>query len=162
MVAPYNLPFESKIAMCELNEEAGHMCDGPSDDEIAGWELQRREEREKNFRIYHQFDIGNQDVYIERHAGSVDGKRAAVYCQFQCEAWFGVSAILSNLAVAALLCMFYGFRHRAVAVIDASTAIDMYSDREKACGELAAELLADVSLHRSGMREVMAKLFERA
>lgn len=148
--------------MCELSDDAGHVCDGPSDDEIAEWEEQTREQKDRIFRIHHRFDIGNQDVYVERHEGSVDGRRAAVYCQSQCEAWFGIDAILSNLAVGALLCMFYGFRHRAVAVFESATEIDMYSDREKACGELATELLADVSLHRTEMREVMAKLFERA
>lgn len=150
------------VTAADSNEESGHTHDEPSDDEIADWKKQSREEAERNYRIYHHYDIGNQDVYVERHEGAVDGKRAALYCQFQCEEWFGYDAILSNLAVGALLCMFYGFHHRAKAVIDAATDIDMYGDRERACGGLAFELLADESLHRPEMREVMAKLLERA
>ena len=61
--------------MCELSDDAGHVCDGPSDDEIAEWEEQTREQKDRIFRIYHQFDIGNQDVYVERHEGSVDGRQ---------------------------------------------------------------------------------------
>jgi hypothetical protein len=146
--------------MPETPEEVGNICDGPSDDEIAEWELQRLEEEARKFRIHHHYDIGNQDIYVVCREGVVDGKRAALYCQFQCEVWFGFDAMLSNLAVGALLCMFYGFRHTAVAVRESATEIDMYGDREKACGELYFELLADASLHRPEMREVMAKLFE--
>lgn len=149
------------VSAADSNEESGHTHDEPSEDEIAEWREQSHEEAARNFRIHHHYDIGNQDVYVERHEGVVDGKRAAIYCQFQCEEWFGHDAMLSNLGVGTLLCMFYGFRHRAVAVLESATEIDMYSDREKACGGLAFELLADPSLHRPGMREVMEKLVER-
>jgi hypothetical protein len=150
------------VVVSGVDDEVGHVVDEPSEEEIATWTEERREQEENNFRIHHHYDIGNQDVYIARHEGAVDAKRAAIYCQFQCEEWFGNDAILSNLAVGTLLCMFYGFRHRAVAVMDAATEIDMYSDREKACGTLASELLADTSLNRPEMRDVMARLFERA
>lgn len=147
--------------MLEQATDAVHDSHDFSDDEIAAFEEQRRKEAERNYRIHHHYDIGNQDVYVERRTGEIDGKRAALYCQFQCEEWFGYDAILSNLAVGALLCMFYGYRHRAVAVLESATEIDMYSDREKACGAPCSELLADTSLHRIGMRETMAMLVER-
>ena len=135
-----------------------------SDEEIAEFEAQIRRDRETNIRVTHFYDIGNQDVYVKRFDGTVDGKRAALYCQFQCESWFGSDAMLSNLAIAALLCMFYGYRHRAAdgPVSECSTTVDMYSDREVACGTTYLELLNDASLHRAGMREVMVTLFERA
>lgn len=115
---------------------------------------------ERTFRIRHDCDIGNQDVYVERRYGSVDGKRAALYCQFKCEEWLGPQNMLSNLAVAALLVMFYGYCHAAVASEGNYTDIDMYSDRENACGGLFYELMADASLHHEGMREALSLLAE--
>lgn len=147
--------------MLEQDTEVGHDVHDFSDREIAEFAEQRRKEADRNYRIHHHYDIGNQDVYVERRTGQIDGKRAALYCQFQCEEWFGYDAMLSNLAVGALLCMFYGYRHRAVAVLESATAIDMYSDREKACGAACIELLGDTSLHRIGLREAMAMLVER-
>lgn len=113
------------------------------------------------FRVRHDCDIGNQDVYVVREHGNVDAKRAALYCQFKCEEWLGHQFILSNLAVAAMLVMFYGYRHAAVAREGSYTDIDMYSDRENACEYgLTAELKADTSLHHDGMREAVALLAE--
>lgn len=113
------------------------------------------------FRIRHHYAIGNQDVYVERRHGDVDAKRAALYCQFKCEEWIGHQFMLSNLAVAAMLVMFYGYGHAAVESDGGFTDIDMYSDRENACENgLSSELKADASLHHEGMREAVARLAE--
>lgn len=127
------------------------------EDEI---ESERRVSAMTTFRIRHHYDIGDQKVFVERRSGDVDAKRAAVYCEFQCTEWFGPGFMLSNLAVAAMLVMFYGYRHTAVVSDGSYTDIDMYSEREKACGELYAELMADESLRRDGMREVMARCLD--
>ena len=147
--------------MLEQDSDLVHANHDFSDREIAEFGERRHKEAEKNYRIHHHYDIRNQDIYVEQREGAVDGQRAVLYCQFRCEEWFGYDAILSNLAVGALLCMFYGYRHRAVAVFESATAIDMYSDRETACGAPWSELLANTSLHRIGMREAMAMLVER-
>lgn len=108
------------------------------------------------YRISHRYDIGDQAVYINRREGDVDAKRAALYCQFMCEEWFGGGSILTNLGIAALLVAFYGFRHTASVPDEACTSIDMYSDREAACGDLYFELMKDESLRRDGLKEYMA------
>lgn len=113
-------------------------------------------ERDKRDRvcIRHHYDIGDQRVFLRRLTGDVDAKRAAVYLQFKCEEWFGVEKMLTNLGVAALLVTFYGFQHGPADTI--CTDVDMYSDRERACGAPHRELMADASLFREGLREAMA------
>jgi hypothetical protein len=109
-------------------------------------------------RITHHYDIGNQDVFVTRKDGDVDPLRAALYCQFKSEEWFDESSALTNLGIAALLVMHYGFR-QAAATEDCQT-IDMYREREAACGPRYGELMADVSLHRDGLRESMTNFFD--
>ena len=110
--------------------------------------------QESAVRITHHYDIGNQDVFVERRSGDVDAKRAAIYCQFKAEEWFNAHEF-SNLGIAAMLVAFYGFQHTRVCECP---TIDLYADREAACGSTYHELMADASLHREGMKEVM-KLF---
>ena len=155
-------PSHSCIGIDKADDSAGHAYDF-DDDDIAGFAEQTRGELAVNYRIHHHYDIGNQDIYVQRITGSIDGKRAALYCEFQCEAWFGNDSMLSNLAVGALLCMFYGFRHMAVAdsILEAATEIDMFHDHQRMAGTDYLELLADTTLHRPGMQDVMAMLFSR-
>lgn len=108
-------------------------------------------------RITHHYDIGNQDVFITRKTGDVNPLHAALYCQFMSEEWFGEGSSLTNLGIAAMLVMYYGFCHAAVTE-DCQT-IDMYSDREAACSPLYGVLMADTSLHRDGLRESMTNFF---
>lgn len=110
--------------------------------------------QENAVRITHHYDIGNQDVFVERSGGDVDPKRAAIYCQFKAEEWFSGRGF-SNFGIAAMLVAFYGFQHTRVCEC---ATIDLYADREAACGPTYYELMADTSLHREGMKEVM-KLF---
>lgn len=107
-------------------------------------------------RITHHYDKGNQDMYLSRKSGDVDPLRAALFCQFKCEEWHGQHNGLTNLGVAAMLVMHYGFRQEPVADHSLCRTIDMYVDREKACGPLYFELMADLSLNRDGLREHMA------
>jgi hypothetical protein len=103
--------------------------------------------------IEHFYDMGDQRIYIKRVSGDIAAKRAAIYCQFMCEEWFGSEKNLSNLGVASLLITFYGYRHHMVAP---GTKIDMYSDRAAFCGQQYYELLSDKTLHREKLREFMA------
>lgn len=104
-------------------------------------------------RITHHYDIGNQDVFVERRTGDVDPLRAALYCQFQSEEWFDESSALTNLGIAAMLVMHYGFRQAAAT--DDCQMIDMYSEREAACGPQRGALMAEISL-------CIAKVYARA
>jgi len=102
--------------------------------------------------IKHHYDIGDQRVFVERAVGAVDGRRAAVYLQFRCEAWFGEDKVLSNLGVAALLVAFYGFKHSASS--STCEVVDMHWDRERACAR-GADLATDAALARPGLRDAM-------
>lgn len=104
--------------------------------------------------IKHRYDIGDQRVFVRRVTGDVDPVRAAVYLQFLCEEFFEGDKMLSNLGVAALLIAYFGFQHTAATTL--CTEIDMYADREKMCGAECAALMADLTLHRDGLREAMA------
>lgn len=116
-------------------------------------------------RITHHYDVGDQDVFVTRRTGDVDPLRAALYCQFKSEEWFDEPSALTNLGIAAMLVMHYGFR-QAAAIIDDEfdnekcLTIDMYREREKACGSFYEELMRDVSLQREGLRESMANFFD--
>ena len=109
-------------------------------------------QRPRTFLIRHHYDIGDQGVTVEAPAG-FDARRAAIYIQFQAEEWFGEEALVTNLGVAAALVSFYGFKHAAKDPLGES--IDMYADREAMCGK-AAELMADGSLSRDGLRGFLA------
>jgi len=110
------------------------------------------------FRLSHHYDIGDQSIYIERKTGAVDAKRAAVYCVFMSEEWYGRERLISNLGIAACLCAFYGFRHAAVTPL--STRIDLYYDKERMCGPGYVEMMKDKSLNRDGLREFMAPFID--
>lgn len=111
------------------------------------------EERSQTFCIQHHYDIGDQRVYIRRYTGGVDAKRAAVYCQFKCEEWFGSAKMLTNLGVASLLVTFYGYQHTAS--MDGCNIIDMHVHREESCGDKYYELIADTTLFRDKLKEYM-------
>lgn len=128
-------------------EESTHfdsMCEGVEDELKA--------EGKKVFRITHHYDIGNQDVYVEHPTGAVDGRRVALYLWFKAWDWFGSAVLISNLGIAAVMVAFYGFRH--CATHPCSTTVDLYFDAEGFRGY--DELMSDPSLHREGLREVMA------
>jgi hypothetical protein len=111
-------------------------------------------------RITHHYDVGNQDVFVTRRSGDVDPLRAALYCQFKSEEWFDEPSALTNLGIAAMLVMHHGFRQAAATDDDDCQIIDMYREREAACGPRYDELMADASLHREGLRESMANFFD--
>ena len=102
--------------------------------------------------IKHFYDIGDQRIYVKRASGDTDAKRAALYCQFMCEEWFGPEKMLSNLGVASLLIAFYGYQHYCVA---SATTIDMHQDRTTFCGDNYTQLIGDVTLHRDRLCEFM-------
>ncbi|ODP35109.1 hypothetical protein [Pandoraea sp. ISTKB] len=104
------------------------------------------------YRITHHYDIGNQDVYVDDPSGKLDGKRVALYCWFKACEWFGMSALVSNLGIASALVALYGFRHNATHPF--ATTVDLYHDAE-GYGAYDA-LMNDPSLHRDGLRELLA------
>lgn len=107
-------------------------------------------------RIFHYYDIGDQDVYVrpKKDQEFVDPRKAAIYCQFRCEEWFGEEKILNNLGVAAILCMFYGYRFSPKAT-NLWLEIDMHHDRDAFCGQQFSLLMSDPSLQRNGLRDIM-------
>lgn len=143
-----------------LDEEGQELTDEMIADMVADCEEACRISAEKTYRIHHHYDIGNQTVFVERYEGGIDGKRAVLYCEFMCEEWFGPNMDMSNLAYAALLEMFYGFRHVASDYGDGFTDVDLYSDREKSIGD-SDKIKSDASLHRDGLREAMARFVHR-
>ena len=99
-------------------------------------------------------------VDIERELSAIRSRPYAhVYCiylylQFQAEAFYGESAMLSNLGIAALLIEHYGFQHwRATA---ACIFIDMYSEREHASyPQHYRALMENKELYREGLKSSM-------
>lgn len=138
---------EHGIAVSESSEEDDHF-----DAMLADAEIDLKAEGEKIYRITHHYDIGDQDVHVEHPTGEVDGKRVALYCWFKACEWFGMSVVVSNLGIATAMVSLYGFRHCAVHPF--STAVDLYHDVEGFKGY--DELMADASLHRDGLRELLA------
>ncbi|HGO6128507.1 TPA: hypothetical protein ACK3RK_007092 [Burkholderia cepacia] len=138
---------EHGIAVSESSEEDDHF-----DAILADAEIDLKAEGEKIYRITHHYDIGDQDVHVEHPTGEVDGKRVALYCWFKACEWFGMSVVVSNLGIATAMVSLYGFRHCAVHPF--STAVDLYHDAEGFKGY--DELMADPSLHRDALRELLA------
>lgn len=108
---------------------------------------------DKAIRVTHHYDIGNQDVFVERRTGDVDPVRAAIYCQFKAEEAAGDREVM-NLGIAAALVAFYGFVHCAECECP---TVDLYKDREAFCGQGHADLMADASLHREGLGEFLQR-----
>lgn len=106
----------------------------------------------ETFLIHHRYDIGDQGVTIKAPKG-LDARRAAIYMQFWAEEWFGVEKMVTNLGVAAALVALYGCKQCPRNKY--GEAINMHDDREAACGT-AKDLMADESLKREGLRELLA------
>lgn len=122
----------------------------PDAAETAELEASIARDMEATFCISHHYDLGDQKVFVERKTGNVDAKRAAVFCLFMAEEWFGPHFMASNLGIAACLCAFYGFQHTARTSM--ATELDLYYDRERMCGH-HVDLVEDTTLHRDGLRE---------
>lgn len=82
------------------------------------------------YKIHHHYDIGNRSVYIE---SKFDPTEYAVYLQFMAEDIYDDSICISNLAIANALVSLYGCQSGRESKF--AIPIDMYSDREKRCGE---------------------------
>lgn len=109
-------------------------------------------QRDEAYCITYFYGDGGAPVYIKRVTGNVDAKRAAMYCQFKCEEWFGHEKMLTNLGIASLLITFYGFQYHHGGPYN---EIDMYHDRSAFCGEKYNELMLDAALQREKLREYM-------
>lgn len=128
-----------------------HVVDGTDDhqegDELEEWTV---------YRIFHAMDLGDFSVFVSPKDGAPDTRRAALYCQFKAEAWFGDEVMLSNLGIASLLVQFYDHQPAPrVQGLRPEWFIDLYSDREAACGEEWHELMADETLVRPGLKRAM-------
>lgn len=118
-----------------------------ADEELDGWTV---------YRIFHALEVGDFSVYVAPKDGAPDTRRAALYCQFKAEEWFGDEVMLSNLGVASLLVQFYDHQPAPrLQSLHPEWFIDLYSDREAACGEEWHELMADQSLVRPGLMRAM-------
>ena len=105
------------------------------------------------FVIHHYYDIGDQRVAVQAPYGS-DSRRAAIYLQLKAEEWFGDSASVSNLGIAAALVAFYGCTHGVRS--EHEEHIDMYTDRSAMLCDYA-NLISDPSLVREGLRDFLAR-----
>lgn len=105
------------------------------------------------FVIHHYYDIGDQRVAVQAPYGS-DPRRAAIYLQLKAEEWFGDSASVSNLGIAAALVAFYGCTHGVRS--EHEEHIDMYTDRSAMLCDYA-NLISDPSLVREGLRDFLAR-----
>ena len=128
-----------------------HMVDDTDDHEadegLAGWTV---------YCIFHALEVGDFSVFVAPKDSAPDTRRTALYCQFKAEAWFGDEVILSNLGVASLLVQFYDHQPAPrVQGLHPEWFIDLYSDREAACGEEWHELMADETLVRPGLKRAM-------
>jgi hypothetical protein len=145
--APSNVPAAA---------DAGAVLQHPAELEWLREEPQMGQHAAAIVRIRHYYDVGDQDVFVfPTGASAPDTRRAALYCQFKCEEWFGEVCMLSNLGVAALLVAFYGHQ-QAPRLMDAPT-VDMHEDREALiCNSNAwRELVADPALAREGLQAAM-------
>ena len=108
------------------------------------------------YRIFHAMDLEDFSVFVAPKDGAPDTRRAALYCQFKAEEWFGDEVMLSNLGVASLLVQFYS-HEQAPRLRDLRPEwfIDLYGDREAVCGRPWRELMADQSLARQGLKRAM-------
>lgn len=101
------------------------------------------------YRIFHHYDRGDQAVYL---TSETDPTRAAVYCQFLTEDHLGESTSVLNIGIAKALIQFYGCHpaEKTESAID----VDLYFARAGLCGDYK-DLMADKSLHREGIIEVI-------
>jgi hypothetical protein len=99
---------------------------------------------EQIYKIHHKYDIGNQAIYI---SSKTDPTKAAIFCQFMAEKWFGEEHDLSNLAIANALVSFYDCSQAAVT--EKHISINIYYERNALCGSLLEE---EKSLHRTGLK----------
>jgi hypothetical protein len=136
--------------------DTGPVPQDPAHPEWLRWKPQMAQHASAIVRIRHYYDVGDQAMFVFRTgATSPDTRRAALYCQFKCEEWFGEVSMLSNLGVAALLVAFYGHQ-QAPRFMDAPT-VDMHEDREAVACDAGAwrELVADPALAREGLQATM-------
>lgn len=107
-----------------------------------------------SYVIKHRYDVGYQGVTISAPP-ELDVRRAAVYIQFCAEEWYGETAMVTNLGIAAALVTYFGCQHAPMRRDPLGhMSVDMYCAREAACGG-AQELLADQSLCKEGLREFL-------
>jgi hypothetical protein len=111
--------------------------------------LTRRQNGMKTiYRIRYYYDIGDQDVFVARPDGNeTDALRAVLYLNGMMIELFGPSALISNLGMAAMLIVFYGFTHAAKD--DLAETIDFYLEWERPReSDFIAGVMSDASLQR--------------
>lgn len=101
------------------------------------------------YRIFHNYDIGDQSIYV---SSETDPTRAAVYCQFLAEEQLGDSVSVLNNGIYLALTQFYGCTKAEKS--DSAIDLDLYWAREKMCGD-HANLMADKTLHRDGIIDLI-------
>lgn len=104
---------------------------------------------EKTYRIFHNYDRGDQSVYL---ASPNDPTRAAIYCQFLAEDQLDESVSVLNIGIAKALVQFYDCT--PVEKTDSAIDIDLYFAREGLCGDYE-QLMADKSLQREGIIDLI-------
>lgn len=103
------------------------------------------------YRICHAYDATLEKPRFVLAAE--DPTRAAVYCQFIAEEALGAQVSVLNTGIANALVEFYGGEHAEPT--QTAGKIDMFYERERLCGGGYEDLMADLSLRRAGLLEVL-------
>jgi hypothetical protein len=121
------------------------------------------------YRMTHEYNIGNQDVYLICPDSNTDVLRAAVYLEFKSEEFFEDTPeydgyCLSTAQHAELLVKLYGCRYAPdlsqIEDGERCKTIDLYWDRAAMCGDGWRDLMQDETLHRDNLYEEMKPYFD--
>lgn len=107
------------------------------------------------FKICHTFDGAEIPAYVSSESSPV---REAVYTQFVAERHYGESAGVLNAGIALALVELYGCD--AAEPSEDATELDMHVERGHMCGAGYHELMADSSLRRDGLAELVCEHIE--
>lgn len=109
----------------------------------------------KIYKICHTYDGADKPAYVSSESSPV---REAVYTQFVAESHYGESAVVLNAGIALALVEHYGCD--AAEPCEDAIEIDMHVEREHMCGAGYHELIADSSLRRDGLAELVCEHIE--
>lgn len=104
--------------------------------------------------ICHSYDVGEQEQYLQSITGESLARRAALYCQFKAEMWFGSAVQVSTCGIAEALSALYGYEK--VSAQQPYSIVDLYQVRETAVlAGYHEDLVNDSTLERTGLRDLL-------
>ncbi|MEC4877599.1 hypothetical protein MXF29_18565 [Pseudomonas sp. NC26] len=101
--------------------------------------------------IWHRYDVGEQQQYLQSITGESLARRAALYCQLMAELWFGSAVQVSTCGIAEAL---YGYEK--VSAQQPYSIVDLYQVRVTAIlAGYHEDLVNDSTLERTGLRDFL-------